>query len=49
MSLADKIVVLKDELLQVAEKNYFNLLHPEVITMSQKLDTLIVQSMKNRR
>ena len=47
-NLHEEIVLVKQELLSAAERNLMNLLHPEVIRISQKLDLLILQSMRNR-
>ncbi|WP_081793472.1 aspartyl-phosphate phosphatase Spo0E family protein [Paenibacillus darwinianus] len=46
MELQEQIYQMKRELLQIAERNRMNLLHPEVIRASQELDTLIVKSMR---
>lgn len=45
-NIHDEIVLVKEELQSAAERNLMNLLHPEVIRISQKLDLLILQSMR---
>lgn len=44
----DEIVLVKEELVSAAERNLMNLLHPEVIRISQELDLLILQSMRRQ-
>ncbi|WP_438447319.1 aspartyl-phosphate phosphatase Spo0E family protein [Gorillibacterium sp. sgz5001074] len=42
----ENIEFLKRQLIQVAEKHFMNLLHPEVVACSQLLDLYIVNAMK---
>lgn len=44
----ETIESLQHQLLQVAEKHLMNLHHPEVVACSQRLDLLILNSMKAR-
>jgi hypothetical protein len=46
-TIQDEIVLVREELMITAERYRMNLLHPEVIQVSQKLDLLIVQSMRS--
>ncbi|HUC90551.1 MAG TPA: aspartyl-phosphate phosphatase Spo0E family protein [Paenibacillus sp.] len=45
MEIQEQICRMKKELLRIAERNRMNLLHPDVIRVSQELDVLIVKSM----
>lgn len=45
MELQEQIYRMKRKLLQTAERNRMNLVHPEVIRVSQELDVLIMKSM----
>ncbi|GGF98454.1 aspartyl-phosphate phosphatase Spo0E family protein [Paenibacillus abyssi] len=45
MNLIEEIDHIRNELLHTAEQHAMNLLHPDVLWVSQKLDHLIVASM----
>ncbi|WCK55097.1 aspartyl-phosphate phosphatase Spo0E family protein [Aneurinibacillus sp. Ricciae_BoGa-3] len=47
-SVNAQIIELKRLMTNVAQKYNFNFLHPEVIEISQKLDVLIVQALKEK-
>jgi hypothetical protein len=47
--LSKKIGEMKECLERMAIRHQFNLGHPQVIQMSQKLDILIVQAMKRMK
>lgn len=42
----EEIDILKSQLILLAQKNAMNLVHPDVVSLSQKLDMLIIRSMK---
>jgi hypothetical protein len=49
MNLSQKINRLRKQMIAAAEHHQMNLLHPDVLSYSQKLDLLIVQAMAGRK
>jgi uncharacterized protein YaaR (DUF327 family) len=49
IAVASEIEEMKQLLIDIAEKHDFDFQHPHVLSISQKLDTLIVKAMKEQQ